>query len=86
MKELNQWVWMVALVAFAGAALLSRDITGSWRATLQGTRMVFNISTADGVGLDAVLYNAEGEPWLAFQLGHPTGFEAEDIDRRLPYW
>jgi hypothetical protein len=61
-------LWMVALAALPGAALLAHNMTGTWRGSLQGPqeslRVVIKISRADNGSLKAVLYSIDqgGQP------------------------
>jgi len=72
-------LWIIALAALPGGALLAQDITGTWQGTLQAgreLRTVIKISKADGGGLKAVLYSidqgAQGLPASAATLQGST--------------
>ena len=71
MKKLM--LWMLALAAAPGGALLAQNIVGTWQGTLQGPegrpplRIVVKISRADNESLKAVLYSIDqgGQPLTA---------------------
>ncbi len=56
-------LWMIALAALPGNALLAQSLTGTWQGTLQvpgrELRTVFRISTTDADKLKAVLYSID---------------------------
>lgn len=61
-------VWMIALAALPGSALLAQNLTGTWQGTLQipgrELRTAFKISTTEADTLKAVLYSIDegGQP------------------------
>src|SRR5712691_3144801 len=72
-------LWIIALAALPGGALLAQDITGTWQGTLQAgreLRTAIKISKADGGDLKAVLYSidqgAQGLPASAATLQGST--------------
>jgi bla regulator protein blaR1 len=56
-------LWIVALAALSGDALLAQDLTGTWQGALPAggreLRTVIKITTADGGGLRAVMYSID---------------------------
>ena len=57
-------LWMVALAALPGGALLAQDLTGTWQGALQlpggrELRTVIKVSKADGSTLRALLYSID---------------------------
>jgi len=57
-------LWMIALIALPGSALLAQDLTGTWQGTLQlpngkELRTVLKISKADGAALRGVMFSID---------------------------
>lgn len=57
-------LWMLALAALSGDALLAQDLTGTWQGTLllpggRELRTVIKVSKADGSALRAVMYSID---------------------------
>jgi len=72
-------LWVIALAFLCAGALLAqvRDITGTWRGTInvggRSLRTVIKISKADDGSLKAVLYSID-------QGGQPIGASAVTLD------
>src|ERR1017187_405555 len=57
-------LWMIALVALSGDALLAQDLTGTWQGTLKlpdgrELRTVVKVSKADGGALRGIFYSID---------------------------
>ena len=88
MKKLM--LWIIALAASSGGALLAQSLTGTWQGSLQvpqapggQLRIVIKISTTDADTFKAVMYSIDqgGQP-IAGRQSHPAGFDSEDGGRR----
>src|ERR1017187_4230711 len=75
-------LWIVALAAFSGGALLAQDLTGTWQGTLKlpdgrELRTVVKITKADGGALRGIIYSidqsGQGVPANPIALQGSTG-------------
>jgi uncharacterized protein (TIGR03435 family) len=80
-------LWMVALVALSGDALLAQDLTGTWQGTLQlpngkELRTVMKVSKADGSALRGILYSID-QGGQGFPI-NPVSLQGSTVKMSMP--